>query len=96
MPSVTELSGYVLEPIRVGPDFTLYRGREHGNPSPILVVALAAEQPSPEDLRHLDYTGLSMEDWLGRGWRAVAHPGDLVRTAESGSRHCRLGEPYEM
>ena len=30
--SMTELSAYVLEPIREGPDFTLYRGRQHGGP----------------------------------------------------------------
>ena len=29
---MTELSAYVLEPIREGPDFTLYRGRQDGNP----------------------------------------------------------------
>jgi hypothetical protein len=79
---MTEPSEYVLEPLWENVDFTLYRARQHGNSSPVLVVALAAEQPSLEDLRQLDYTGLSMEDWLGRGWRAVAHPGDLVRTAE--------------
>jgi hypothetical protein len=51
MPSVTELSGYPLDPIREGSDFTLYRGRQHGNPSPGLVIALSAEQPSPQSLR---------------------------------------------
>ena len=79
---MTEPSGYVLEPLREDADFNLYRARQHDNLSPVLVVALAAEQPSPEDLRQLDYTGLSMQDWLGRSWRAVAHPGDLVRTVE--------------
>ena len=48
MPSMTEPSGYMLESLRAGPDFTLYRGRQHGNPSPVLVVALTAEQPSPQ------------------------------------------------
>jgi len=46
MPSMTEPSGYMLDPLREGPDFTLYRGRQHGNPYPVLVVALTAEQPS--------------------------------------------------
>jgi hypothetical protein len=36
---VTELSGYELEPIREGADFTLYRGWQHGNSSPVLAVA---------------------------------------------------------
>jgi hypothetical protein len=79
---MTEPCEYVLEPLREVAEFALYRAWQHGNSSPVLVVALAAEQPSPEDLRQLDYTGLSMEDWRGRGWRAVAHPGDLVRTVE--------------
>src|SRR5580704_4656088 len=55
MPSMTEPSEYVLEPLREGSDFTLYRGRQHGNPSPVLVVALTAEQPSPQSLRRLEY-----------------------------------------
>jgi hypothetical protein len=44
--SMTELSGYELEILRHGQDFTLYRGRQHGNLSPVLVVAFAAEQPA--------------------------------------------------
>jgi hypothetical protein len=39
-------SEYVLEPLREGAEFTLYRGRRHDNPSPVLVMAPAAEQPS--------------------------------------------------
>jgi|HubBroStandDraft_6_1064221.scaffolds.fasta_scaffold95500_1 hypothetical protein len=34
-----EKSEYVLEPLCQGADFTLYRGREHGNQMPILAVA---------------------------------------------------------
>jgi PAS domain S-box-containing protein len=30
--------------------------------------------------RQLDYTGLSLEDSLGEGWRAAVHPDDEVRT----------------
>ena len=30
MPSITEPSGYVLEPLREGTEFTLYRGRQPG------------------------------------------------------------------
>ena len=40
MPAVTEPSEYVLEPIREGADFTIYRGRQHGNPSSVLAIAL--------------------------------------------------------
>jgi len=42
MPSITEPSGYVLEPIRKGVDFTLYRGRQRGSASSVLVVAPSA------------------------------------------------------
>ena len=50
-----ELSGYVLVPLREGAEFSTYCGRQHGNPSPILVVALTREQPSPQSLRRLEY-----------------------------------------
>src|SRR3982074_1213239 len=53
--SGAESSGYVLQPLREGADFTLYRGRQHGNPSPDLAIALYAEQPSPEILRRLEH-----------------------------------------
>jgi hypothetical protein len=37
-------SEYVLEPIRNGAEFTLYRAGKHGNPSAVLVVAPTAER----------------------------------------------------
>jgi hypothetical protein len=55
MPSITTPSGYMLEPLLEGADFTLYRGRQHDNPSPVLAVVLAAEQPSVESLRRLEH-----------------------------------------
>jgi hypothetical protein len=55
MPTMTASSEYVLELLREGAEFTLYRGRQHGNPSSVLAVALAAEQPSPQDLRRLEH-----------------------------------------
>ena len=48
-------SGYVLKPLREGADFSLYRGRQHRNPSPVLAIALTAEHPSPESLRRLEH-----------------------------------------
>ena len=69
MPSSTELSGYVLEPLRAGADVTLYRGRQHGNPSPVLVVALTAEQPSPQGLRRLEHE-YSLATELDEAWAA--------------------------
>jgi predicted ATPase/signal transduction histidine kinase len=51
---MAEDSDYELEPLREGAEFTVYRGRERGNQMPILAVAVAAEQPSPECLRRLE------------------------------------------
>src|SRR3984957_3919367 len=69
MPSMTELSAYVLEPIREGPDFTLYRGRQQGSPSRVLAVALAAEHPSPQTLRRLEHE-YSLAAELDSAWAA--------------------------
>ena len=68
-PSMKEPSGYVLEALQEGPDFTLYRGRQHGNPSPVLAVALAAEQPSPHGLRRLEHE-YSLAAELDPAWAA--------------------------
>src|ERR1700728_812866 len=67
--SGAESSGYVLVPLRGGPDFTLYRGQQHGNPSPVLVVAPAAEQPSPQSLRRLEHE-YSLAAELDPAWAA--------------------------
>ena len=49
-------SEYVLEPpIRDRAEFTLYRGRQHANPSPVLGVAPTAQQPLPQSLRRLEH-----------------------------------------
>jgi hypothetical protein len=54
-PSMTVRSGFVLEALREGPEFTLHRGWQQDNPSPILGIALAAEQPSSQSVRRLEY-----------------------------------------
>src|SRR5579859_3252914 len=69
MPSMPEVSECVLEPIREGPDFTLYRGRQHGSPSPVLAVAFAAEHPSPQGLRRLEHE-YSLAAELDSAWAA--------------------------
>src|SRR5271163_1591834 len=66
---MTEPSGYTLEPLREGADFALYRGRKHGNPAPVLVVALAAERPSPQGLKRLEHE-FSLADELDPAWAA--------------------------
>lgn len=52
---MTEDSDYILEPLREDEHFTLYRGRERNHPMPILALAAAAEQPSPQSLRRLEH-----------------------------------------
>jgi predicted ATPase/signal transduction histidine kinase len=90
MPSVTEPSGYALEPLREGADFTLYRGRQHGNPSPVLVIALSADQPSPQSLRRLEHEySLAAElkpEWAARPLALNRHQGktNLVLTDPGG------------
>jgi serine/threonine protein kinase len=82
MPSIREPSGYVLEPIRKDADFTLYRGRQHGNPSPVLVVALTAEQPTPQALRRLQHEySLAAEldsAWTARPLALTRHEGRTI------------------
>jgi hypothetical protein len=41
---MAEDSGYELEPLREGAEFTVYRGRERGNQMLILAAAVATEQ----------------------------------------------------
>ena len=52
---MTTPSEYVFESIREGPQFTLCRGRQRGNPSRVLVIAPTSEQPSPLSLRRLEH-----------------------------------------
>src|SRR5580658_7681603 len=64
-----ESSEYVLEINRDGPEFRLYRGRQRGNPNPVLVVAPAAEQPPPQSLRRLEHE-YSLASELDPAWAA--------------------------
>ena len=77
-----ELSGYVLEPLREGPDFTLYRGRQRGNPSPVLAVALAAERPSPQSLRRIEHeyslAGELDAEWAAKPLALTRHEGRTI------------------
>src|SRR5271156_4321709 len=76
MSSLSGPSGYELVPLREGADFTLYRGRQHGNPSPVLAIALSAEQPSPQSLRRLEHE-YTLAAELDRSW--AAKPQALTR-----------------
>src|SRR5438445_12850737 len=69
MPTMPEPAEYALEPLREDAEFTVYRGRQHGNPLPILAVALTAEQPSPQGLRRLEHE-YSLAAELDPAWAA--------------------------
>jgi predicted ATPase/signal transduction histidine kinase len=69
-------SGYVLETLREGAESTLYRGRQHGNPLPLLAVALAADQPSAQSLRRLEHE-YSLAADLDPAW--AARPVEVTR-----------------
>ncbi len=69
MSPISGPSGYVLVPLREGADSTLYRGRQHGNPSSVLAIALSAEQPSPQSLQRLEHE-YSLAAELDPAWAA--------------------------
>src|SRR5580704_15435635 len=67
--TMTERFEYVLEPLREGADFTVYRGRRRDNPSPILAIALCADPPLPQGLRRLEHE-YSLAAELEPAWAA--------------------------
>jgi len=81
-------SGYELVPLRGGADFTLYRGRQHGNPSPVLAIAPSAEQPSPQTLRRLERE-YSLAAELDSAWAAKP----LALTRHEGRTFLILNDP---
>jgi hypothetical protein len=76
---MTDPFEYVLQLLREGADFTLYRSRQHGNPSPVLALALGEEQPSPQRLRRLEHE-YSLAAELDPTW--AARPLALTRHEE--------------
>jgi PAS domain S-box-containing protein len=94
MSSMTAPSEYVLEPIREGPDFTLYRGRQNGNPSPVLAIALAAEHPSSQSLRRLEHEySLAAEldpAWAAKPLALTRHEGRMILVLQDSG-----GEPLD-
>jgi PAS domain S-box-containing protein len=88
MPSISEASGYLLEPLREGADFVLYRGRQQGNASPVLAIALCAENPSPQSLRRLEHE-YSLAAELDPAWAAKP----IAFTRHQGRRVLLLKDP---
>jgi len=84
--SMAALSEYVLEPIRDGAEFSLYRARQRGNDIPLLVVAPTAEQPSPQSLRRLEHEySLAAEldtSWAAKPIALTRHQGRTILVIE--------------
>ncbi len=82
MSSIPGPFGYVLVALREGADFTLYRGRQHGNPAPVLAIALSAEQSSPQTLRRLkhEYSLAAELDpaWAAKPLALARHDGRMI------------------
>src|SRR6266478_5829396 len=95
MSSISGPSGFVLVPIREGADFTLYRGRQRGSASPILVVALTAEQPSPQGLRRLEHeyslVGELDPAWAAKPLALTRHEGRTILVLKDPG-----GEPLDL
>jgi formate hydrogenlyase transcriptional activator len=47
------------------------------------------------NVRWTEYTGLSLEDTVGSGWKTVVHPDDLERHLEKWQASVAAGEPFE-
>ncbi|MGA8262686.1 MAG: AAA family ATPase [Arenicellales bacterium] len=100
---MAENSDYVLEPLREGVDFTLYRGVTRGNQIPVLAVAVTAEQPSPQSLRRLEHE-YSLASEFGPAWAAkplalTRHEGRTILVlADPGGEplDLLLGKPMEL
>src|SRR5260370_12594469 len=79
---MTVSSEYVLEPLREGGGFALYRGRQPGNASPVLVIELSAEQPSAHSLRRLEHEYALAADldptWAARPLALTRHEGRTI------------------
>src|SRR5580692_7289814 len=88
MLSMAAASEYVLEPIRDGAGFTLYRARQRGNEIPLLVVAPAAEQPLLQSLRRLEHE-YSLAAELEPAWAAKP----LALTRHEGRTILILADP---
>src|ERR1700686_1033633 len=88
MLSMAVPSEYLLDPIRNGPEFTLYRGRQRGNPSPVLVLAPTAEQPLPQSLRRLEHE-FSLAGELESAWAAKP----MALTRDEGRTILVLADP---
>src|SRR5690348_16318835 len=81
MSKIPALSEYVLVPLRESADFTLYRGRKHHDPSPILAIALI-EHPPPQSVERLmhEYSFAAELDlsWAAKPLAIIPHDGQTI------------------
>jgi len=91
---MAEESELVLEPLREGAAFTLYRGAERGKQTPVLALAVTAEQPSPRSPRRLEHEfSLASEldaTWAARPLALARHQGRAILILEDPG-----GEPLD-
>ena len=105
---MTEPPGYVLEStLREGGEFTVYRGRRRSDSCPVLVVALSADQPSPQSLRRLEHEFSLEADldpvWAARPLTLTHHDGRTMLVLEDPGGvpldrilECRDAQPIEL
>lgn len=93
--SQTELSGYVLEPLRRDPEFNLYRGRKHGNDVSVLVLAPAVKELAAAKVARLGHEyALAAElesEWAARPLALVDHDGRPMLVLEDPG-----GDPLDL
>src|SRR5262249_17361635 len=93
--SPTELPGYVLEPLRRGPEFNLYRGRKHGNDVSVLVLTPAVEELAAAKVARLGHEyALAAElesEWAARPLALVDHDGRPMLVLEDPG-----GDPLDL
>ncbi len=102
-PCVTELSGYVLDTLREGRVFTLYRGRQPGNGVPILLLAPVSAHQTPSAFGQLEHElALAQEldpAWAARPLALVSHDGRRMLALEDPGGEPLdgiLGQPLEL
>jgi PAS domain S-box-containing protein len=80
--SVPEETQYRLEPLREGAEFTLWRGAERADPTPILALSVAGSPPSAQSLKRLEHEyALASEldpAWAARPLALTRHQGREV------------------
>src|SRR5216683_1594344 len=101
MSSIPGPPGYVLELVRESADFTLYRGRQQGNPSPVLAIVLSAERPSPQSLRRLEHEyslGAELDPaWAAKPLALTHHEGRTILVLEDpGGELLDQGQPLDV